>query len=136
MGFIRGKKVTAIKKAPLQDPAEYRIMDYYVSLRRSEAQLIKVVIAKNGENGISNSFNGTIDEETLKTSAKEKCNTINIALVGNPNSGKTTLFNYASNSHERVGNYAGVTVDVKEASIKKFNYTFKIADLPGTYSIT
>ena len=72
MGFIRGKKVTAIKKAPLQDPAEYRIMDYYVSLRRSEAQLIKVVIAKNGENGISNSFNGTIDEETLKTSAKEK----------------------------------------------------------------
>ncbi len=136
MGFVRGKKVTAIKKAPLQDPAEYRIMDYYVSLRRSEAQLIKVVIAKNIGNTITNNFNGIIDEETLKTSAKEKCHTINIALVGNPNSGKTTLFNYASNSHERVGNYAGVTVDAKEARIKKFNYTFKIADLPGTYSIT
>lgn len=136
MGFIRGKKVTAIKKAPLQDPAEYRIMDYYVSLRRSEAKLIKVIVAKCEDNKFCNNFTGIIDEEKLKTSAKEKCNTINIALVGNPNSGKTTLFNYASNSHERVGNYAGVTVDTKEASIKKFNYTFKIADLPGTYSIT
>ncbi|HPX58834.1 MAG TPA: ferrous iron transport protein B [Bacteroidales bacterium] len=136
MGFIKGKKVTAIKKAPLQDPAEYRIMDYYVSLRRSEAKLIKVIVAKCEDNKFCNNFTGIIDEEKLKTSAKEKCNTINIALVGNPNSGKTTLFNYASNSHERVGNYAGVTVDTKEASIKKFNYTFKIADLPGTYSIT
>lgn len=136
MGFVRGKKVTAIKKAPLQDPAEYRIMDYHVSLRRSEAQLIKVVVSGNIDNGINYSYNGTIDEKTLKTSAKEKCNTINIALVGNPNSGKTTLFNHASNSHERVGNYAGVTVDSKEASIKKHNYTFKIVDLPGTYSIT
>ncbi len=136
MGFVRGKKVTAIKKAPLQDPAEYRIMDYHVSLRRSEAQLIKVVVSGVIDNGINYSYNGTIDEKTLKTSAKEKCNTINIALVGNPNSGKTTLFNHASNSHERVGNYAGVTVDSKEASIKKHNYTFKIVDLPGTYSIT
>ncbi|NLJ83054.1 MAG: ferrous iron transport protein B [Bacteroidales bacterium] len=136
MGFVRGKKVTAIKKAPLQDPAEYRIMDYHVSLRRSEAQLIKVVVSGAIDNDINYSYNGTIDEKTLKTSAKEKCNTINIALVGNPNSGKTTLFNHASNSHERVGNYAGVTVDSKEASIKKHNYTFKIVDLPGTYSIT
>lgn len=136
MGFIKGKKVTAIKKAPLQDPAEYRIMDYYVSLRRSEAQLIKVVTSENIKNEINPTYNGTIDEETLKISAKEKSKIINIALVGNPNSGKTTLFNYASNSHERVGNYAGVTVDSKEAKIKKHNYTFKIADLPGTYSIT
>lgn len=136
MGFVRGKKVTAIKKAPLQDPAEYRIMDYYVSLRKSEAQLIKVVVSESLDDEINNNYNGTIDEKTLKTSVKEKSNTINIALVGNPNSGKTTLYNYASNSHERVGNYAGVTVDSKEASIKKYNYTFKIVDLPGTYSIT
>lgn len=136
MGFVKGKKVKAIKKAPLQDPSEYHLMDYNVSLRRSEAKLIEVVTLMSAENDKNSNYNGTIDEETLKISAKEKSNTINIALVGNPNSGKTTLFNFASNSHERVGNYAGVTIDAKEATMKKYGYIFKIADLPGTYSIT
>ncbi len=57
-------------------------------------------------------------------------------MVGNPNCGKTTLFNYASGSHERVGNYGGVTVDAKEGIIKRNGYSLKVVDLPGTYSIT
>lgn len=135
MGFVKGKTVEVIKHAPLQDPIEYKIMGYEISLRRSEAALIEV-IAPELSPQMNLVFSGTIDEETLKVSALEKGKTIHIALVGNPNCGKTTLFNHASGSHERVGNYGGVTVDAKEASFKKDGYTFKIVDLPGTYSIT
>ncbi|MDR2847701.1 MAG: ferrous iron transport protein B [Bacteroidales bacterium] len=136
MGFVKGKKVTVIKSAPFQDPVEYEIMGYKVSLRHSEADLVEVVPVTQAEILSEAPFAGMIDEETLKVSAIEKGKIINVALVGNPNSGKTTLFNYASGSHERVGNYSGVTVDAKEATMKKNGYTFKIVDLPGTYSIT
>jgi len=136
MGFVKGEKVIVIKNAPLQDPVEYEIMGYKVSLRRSEAELVEVVSVEDATSLSEIKFQGTIDDETLKVSALEKGKVINVALVGNPNCGKTTLFNYASGSHERVGNYSGVTVDAKEAVLKKNGYTFKIVDLPGTYSIT
>jgi len=136
MGFVKGKKVRVIKNAPLQDPVEYEIMGYNVSLRRSEAELVEVVSLEDAAGLSEVKFEGTIDEESLKVSVLEKGKIINVALVGNPNCGKTTLFNYASGSHERVGNYSGVTVDAKEAIMKKDGYTFKIVDLPGTYSIT
>ena len=136
MGFVKGEKVVVIKNAPLQDPVEYEIMGYKVSLRRSEAELVEVVSVEEAANLSGIKFEGTIDEDTLKVSALEKGKVINVALVGNPNCGKTTLFNNASGSHERVGNYSGVTVDAKEAVLKKAGYTFKIVDLPGTYSIT
>ena len=136
MGFVKGKKVKVVKNAPLMDPVEYEILGYNVSLRRSEAQLIEVVSAADYKKGDDPTFNGVIDEEKLKRSALEKGKKINVALVGNPNCGKTTLFNYASGSHERVGNYSGVTVDAKEAKVKKQDYTFRLVDLPGTYSIT
>ena len=136
MGFVVGKKVTVIRKAPLRDPIEYNIMGYNVSLRRHEAQLIEVVTNKELENLSIKEFNGVIDEYTLKTSNIPKRKEINIALIGNPNSGKTTLFNYASGSHERVGNYTGVTVDAKKAHFNHNGYLFNIIDLPGTYSIT
>jgi ferrous iron transport protein B len=136
MGFVKGKKVRVIKNAPLQDPVEYEIMGYNVSLRRSEAELVEVISIEDAAGLSEIKFEGTIDEETLKVSALEKGKVINVALVGNPNCGKTTLFNNASGSHERVGNYSGVTVDAKEATMKKNGYTFKIVDLPGTYSIT
>ncbi len=135
MGFVKGKKVKVIKNAPLQDPVEYEIMGYNVSLRKSEAKLIEVVSAEFADIA-EVKFEGCIDEHTLKTYAGEKGRKINVVLVGNPNSGKTTLYNYASGSHERVGNYSGVTVDAREATFKKLNYTFKVIDLPGTYSIT
>jgi ferrous iron transport protein B len=136
MGFVKGKKVKVIKNAPLQDPVEYEIMGYNVSLRRSEARLVEVISIEDAASLSQIKFEGTIDEETLKVSALEKGKIINVALVGNPNCGKTTLFNYASGSHERVGNYSGVTVDAKEADLKKDGYLFKIVDLPGTYSLT
>jgi ferrous iron transport protein B len=136
MGFVKGKKVRVIKNAPLQDPVEYEIMGYNVSLRRSEAELVEVVSIEEAATLSEIKFEGTIDEDTLKVSALEKGKIINVALVGNPNCGKTTLFNFASGSHERVGNYSGVTVDAKEAIMKKDGYIFKIVDLPGTYSIT
>ena len=136
MGFVKGEKVRVIKNAPLQDPVEYEIMGYYVSLRRSEAELVEVISIEEAVSLAEIKFEGTIDEEILKVSALKKGKVINVALVGNPNCGKTTLFNHASGSHERVGNYSGVTVDAKEAILKKEGYTFKIVDLPGTYSIT
>ena len=136
MGFVKGKKVRVVKNAPFQDPVEYEIMGYYVSLRRSEAELVEVVSVEEAQNLSRIDFNGVIDEETLKITAIKKGKVINVALVGNPNCGKTTLFNHASGSHERVGNYSGVTVDAKEASLKRNDYLFNIVDLPGTYSIT
>ena len=133
MGFVVGKKVEVIKKAPLRDPIEYKIMGYHISLRNSEAQLIEV----DRDNKLKEiqSSNGVLISEDENGSWFEKTRQIQVALVGNPNSGKTTLFNFASGSKEKVGNYAGVTVDSKEASYKQSNYTFSIVDLPGTYSI-
>jgi len=134
MGFVAGKKVTVIKRAPLQDPVEYEIMGYRISLRNSEAEMIEIVSSTEQFENKSQNY-GTIDEG-LKTSAIKKGKEINIALVGNPNCGKTTIFNYASGSHEHVGNYSGVTIDAKEATLKYGEYTINITDLPGTYSIT
>ncbi len=133
MGFVVGKQVTVVKKAPMKDPIEYRIMGYEVTLRNSEAQLIEVAIGIE-EDAVNNS-NGVMEGEYENGSWLEKRKNIHVALVGNPNSGKTTLFNYASGSKEKVGNYAGVTVDAKEAKYKQNGYSFTIIDLPGTYSI-
>jgi len=135
MGFVKGKLVTVIKNAPLQDPVEYEILGYNISLRKSEAALIEVV-SEHNFSLVPEDYNGTLIEDRLKTTFGEKSKTINIALVGNPNCGKTTLFNYASGSSERVGNYGGVTIDSKEARMKHNGYNINFVDLPGTYSIT
>lgn len=133
MGFVIGKKVEVIKKAPLRDPVEYKIMGYHISLRNSEAQLIEIGIG-NKIKEIQPS-NGILISHDEIDPWIENSRQIQVALVGNPNSGKTTLFNFASGSKEKVGNYAGVTVDSKEATYKQSGYTFSIVDLPGTYSI-
>jgi ferrous iron transport protein B len=133
MGFVVGKKVSVIKKAPLRDPIEYMIMGYHISLRNSEAQLIEV--DRGTVSKVKSSNQGVLFSDDENTGWLEKSKHIQIALVGNPNSGKTTLFNYASGSKEKVGNYAGVTVDSKEARYKQSGYTFSIVDLPGTYSL-
>jgi ferrous iron transport protein B len=133
MGFVVGKKVSVIKKAPLRDPIEYKIMGYHISLRNSEAQLIEV--ERGSKSKEFHSSNGVLVSEDENSSWLEKTRHIQVALVGNPNSGKTTLFNFASGSKEKVGNYAGVTVDSKEARYKQSGYGFSIVDLPGTYSL-
>ncbi|HEX2922084.1 MAG TPA: ferrous iron transport protein B [Bacteroidales bacterium] len=132
MGFVTGRKITVVRKAPLRDPVEYRIMDYHVSLRNSEAMLIEVAVGVQAE---YRSFNRTIEVDVENTELIKKTRNIQVALVGNPNSGKTTLFNYASHSKEKVGNYAGVTVDSKEAEYVQSGYNFSVVDLPGTYSL-
>jgi len=136
MGFVKGKSVQVIKNAPLQDPIEYQLMGFRISLRRNEAKLIEVVPVEGYDPSSNLQYGGTISDEDLQESIKEKTRTINIALVGNPNSGKTTLFNYATGKHERVGNYGGVTVDTKEAHLKHNGYKINVTDLPGTYSIS
>lgn len=148
MGFIRGKIVTVMLNAPLQDPVKYRIMGYEVSLRHSEAEMIEIVSTdeakkieeeerqKLGLTSVSENVSNSDGDVLLHKAALEKSHTINVALVGNPNCGKTSLFNFVSGAHERVGNYSGVTVDAKEGHAEYKGYIFNIVDLPGTYSLS
>ncbi len=135
MGFVKGQKISIVKDAPLKDPIQYKLMDYEVSLRKSEANLIEIV-TKNEAVNEDASYAGTITEDLLKVSASEKGKTVNIALVGNPNCGKTTLFNSSSNSRAKVGNYGGVTIDTHESNFDLDGYSLNLTDLPGTYSLT
>ncbi len=136
MGFVAGKEVSVLKNAPFKDPVEYRLMGYNVSLRRVEAGLIEVVTPEEALQLHPHVYDGTIDLDELKTSAKEKGRMISVALVGNPNCGKTTLFNRLTNSKEHVGNYSGVTVGATKATLERDGYHFDMTDLPGTYSLT
>ena len=141
MGFIRGKTVEVILNAPLKDPIKYRLLGYEISLRRQEADMIEVVSEQEART-MQNPYHGSITEDVpvpeseLVALAKGKRRTINVALVGNPNCGKTSLFNIASGAHEHVGNYSGVTVDAKEGFFDFQGYHFRIVDLPGTYSLS
>jgi len=137
MGFVRGKVVESLQNAPLLDPVKYRIMGYEVSLRKTEAANIEVISTQEARNTSEPElFKGKLEEEDLRRIALIKRKHIHIALVGNPNCGKTSLFNLASGSHEHVGNYSGVTVDAKEGFFNYMGYSFKIVDLPGTYSLS
>lgn len=141
MGFIKGNTVEVILNAPLKDPIKYRILGYEISLRRQEAAMIEIISEEEAKEQIKKEYNKGITEdipfdEELKDLARNKRRTINVALVGNPNCGKTSLFNIASGSHEHVGNYSGVTVDAKEGFFEFQGYKFCIVDLPGTYSLS
>ena len=134
MGFVRGEKVKVVRNAPLRDPIEYEIMGGHVSLRRVEAQRVEVVPVTE-EVANSYRFYGTITEETERILGKAGKH-IRVALVGNPNCGKTSFFNHVTGMREKVGNYSGVTVDAKVGYYRYQDYTLEIADLPGTYSLT
>ena len=152
MGFIKGKTVEVLLNAPLHDPVKYKIMGYEVSLRHSEADQIEVLpdtvdpaqvedveYEESEQSAGSTSYDSTDKEltpEKLSDAVRQKSRTINVALVGNPNCGKTSLFNFASGAHERVGNYSGVTVDAKVGHASFDGYEFNLVDLPGTYSLS
>ncbi|MFA6862865.1 MAG: ferrous iron transport protein B [Dysgonamonadaceae bacterium] len=146
MGFVRGQEIKSILNAPLKDPIKYNIMEYEVSLRRSEAVMIEISMVKQDippherpipENDRVEDIAERQKRATASPSDQQKdSKTISVALVGNPNSGKTSIFNIASSSHEHVGNYGGVTVDSKEGKLKHNGYNFKMVDLPGTYSLS
>lgn len=136
MGFVTGKEVYVVQRAPLMDPVEYNVMGYNVSLRNSDAALVEIASENEATSGGGLQSNGSMEGDLLKINPEPRSKRIHIAFVGNPNSGKTTIFNYASGAKERVGNYSGVTIDAKEAKIRFGEYTFIITDLPGTYSIS
>ena len=151
MGFIKGKEVQVLLNAPLQDPVKYKIMGYEVSLRHSEAELIEVMSKEEAKRQAAlqqeepqtavvvdsqADDEQPITDKQLQEAAEQRHHIINVALVGNPNCGKTSLFNFASGAHERVGNYSGVTVDAKEGQANFEGYQFNLVDLPGTYSLS
>lgn len=143
MGFIKGKTVEVVLNAPLKDPIKYKIMGYEVSLRRQEADMIEIVSEEEARRTAATdtyhepiSQGIPVSDEVMKNIAQGKRRTINVALVGNPNCGKTSLFNVASGGHEHVGNYSGVTVDAKEGFFDFQGYHFRLVDLPGTYSLS
>lgn len=149
MGFIKGKIVEVLLNAPLQDPVKYKVMGYEVSLRHDEAEMIEIISTDEAlDFGKQESLHPTspvssddtcdfiLTDKQLRDAAMKKRRTINVALVGNPNCGKTSLFNFASGAHERVGNYSGVTVDAKEGRATFEGYEFNLVDLPGTYSLS
>lgn len=141
MGFVKGKTVEVLLNAPLRDPIKYQIMGYEISLRHQEAEMIEVISEEEAKL-MQNPYHGSLTEdeqlteEQLAEVAKGKRRIINVALVGNPNCGKTSLFNIASGAHEHVGNYSGVTVDAKAGFFSFQGYHFRITDLPGTYSLS
>ena len=141
MGFIKGKTVEVLLNAPLRDPVKYKIMGYEISLRHQEADMVEVISEEEAKL-MQNPYHGSLREDIKLTDdklleiAKGKRRTINVALVGNPNCGKTSLFNIASGAHEHVGNYSGVTVDAKEGFFDFQGYHFRVVDLPGTYSLS
>ena len=134
LGFVKGETITVLKNAPLLDPIEYEIMGSHVSLRRSEAHNIEV-LSMDAEAHPDNLYHGVL-EEHVHHEADELSHDITVALVGNPNCGKTSFFNFATGLHEKVGNYSGVTVDSKEGIFHHGPYTIHLIDLPGTYSLT
>lgn len=152
MGFVRGRRITAHLAAPLRDPVKYRLMNYEVSLRRTEASLIEIMPISSSTGTIDGTVAGmdaavteqgslTVEDEGVlddhhRGEYAGRRHTINVALIGNPNCGKTSLFNIASGAREHVGNYSGVTVDSKSGTFRHGGYTFNIVDLPGTYSLS
>lgn len=151
MGFIRGQRVDVLLNAPLHDPVKYKLMGYEVSLRHDEAALIEVEKTQESTGDITVTNDDKVETQPSKVQECEDAScvkggrkttplhsgeTISVALIGNPNCGKTSLFNYASGAHARVGNYSGVTVDSTEASAEYFGYKFRLTDLPGTYSLS
>lgn len=156
MGFVKGRRITAILAAPLRDPVKYRLMNYEVSLRRSEASMIEVIPLDKVAEGESLKNQGeprtlvhsefdpaealSVEDDEINPDKRQAfeglSHTINVALIGNPNCGKTSLFNFASGAKEHVGNYSGVTVDSKSGTFEQGGYTFNIVDLPGTYSLS
>lgn len=137
MGFIKGKTVEVILNAPLKDPVKYKIMDYDVSLRRSEAEEIEVnEVVDMPDTESLRGWRKELSEAVPAENGHLQGRDIRVALVGNPNCGKTSIFNVAARAHERVGNYSGVTVDAKEGIFHLDGYTFHLYDLPGTYSLS
>lgn len=137
MGFVRGAKISVVQNAPLKDPIEYNILGYNISLRRSEAQMVVIITEEEAKERIrQQNAKAEVDVEAVNQMIDSRKRHINIALVGNPNCGKTSLFNLIAGAHEHTGNYSGVTVGAKSGRRQYKGYEFHITDLPGTYALS
>ncbi|NQU64578.1 MAG: ferrous iron transport protein B, partial [SAR324 cluster bacterium] len=119
MGLVKQTEITVIGRAPLKDPVALRLKDFTLTLRNKEADHIRVRVEREDEM-----------EEIVKEA--DLC----IALAGNPNAGKTTIFNALTGAKQRVGNYPGVTVAKREGLMNVDGLKVTVADLPGIYSLT
>ena len=146
MGLTPHVKVTLIKTAPLGDPLEFKVRGYVLTLRKSEAEKILITDIKkaapakkqenlrNFKNNVSHSQKGEGSYYQTKKQINPK-KRLHLALIGNQNSGKTTLFNRLTGAHQRVGNFPGVTVSRTDGKIKQ-HPDITITDLPGIYSLS
>ncbi|MBQ3389835.1 MAG: ferrous iron transport protein B [Firmicutes bacterium] len=145
MGVIPGAEVTAVKLAPMGDPMELRIHGYELTLRLADAEKIQVEPVENPEEQAAEPLSGRSVHPGLGEGGKyhrkgdgdplPEGTLLTFGLVGNQNSGKTTLFNQLTGSNQHVGNFPGVTVDRKDGPIKGHPNT-RITDLPGIYSMS
>ena len=145
MGVIPGAELSVVKLAPMGDPMEIEIHGYRLTLRLSEAEQIDIekiseVEAWNDEKEIKKvkhpGFGETgIFHEKEGENPLPEGTMLTFALVGNQNSGKTTLFNQLTGSKQHVGNFPGVTVDRKDGEIRGYKNTC-VTDLPGIYSMS
>ena len=136
MGFVSGQPVKMIRSGPLNGPLEFRIMSGTVTLRRNEAGQIDIFRPGSTDMPGGPVFDPIYTESLNSGEGVTVLKKIKVAFVGNPNSGKTTLYNRLSRSNERVGNYSGVTVGSKEVMVDYKGYEFSFVDLPGTYSLS
>ena len=155
MGLTPGTVVTVRKIAPLGDPIEVTLRGYELSLRRDDAEQIEIGEQPRRVRRVS--YAGTprreLDDETLRRMRMDHEHELNehprdedltahdtramrLALVGNPNCGKTTLFNALTGSNQYVGNWPGVTVEKKEGVAHLGDREMTIVDLPGIYSLS
>ncbi len=146
MGLIPGTEVKVMKYAPMGDPMEVRLHGYELTLRLAEADQIEIEEIRSGEAeydrekknrrhdhpglGEEGKYHPKGSGDPLPDDAK-----LTFALVGNQNSGKTTLFNQLTGSRQHVGNFPGVTVDRKDGVIRGYSNTM-LTDLPGIYSMS
>ena len=151
MGLIPGTRVTYVKAAPMGDPIEYRIWDYELTLRLSEAEQIQITnvqtladegekqqnTAKKKSSGSKHPGLGEMGIYHVKQRGEKigKDELLTFGLAGNQNCGKTTLFNQLTGSNQHVGNFPGVTVDRKDGPIRNQDHTL-VTDLPGIYSMS
>ena len=151
MGVIPGVEVAVVKLAPMGDPMEIRLHGYELTLRLNEAEKISIERLPDPDPAEAASPEETrtrkkrIHHPGLGEEGKFHIKgdgdpllegtTLTFALVGNQNSGKTTLFNQLTGSNQHVGNFPGVTVDRKDGVIRRHDNTL-ITDLPGIYSMS
>ena len=144
MGLTPGVEVTLMKRAPMGDPIEIRLRGYELTLRRADAAHIALTDVHDmhdlpqGRERLEASDHPAIGEKYAPRAAGTAIpegRPLKLALAGNQNCGKTTLFNALTGSNQHVGNFPGVTVDRKDGQIKGHPET-TVTDLPGIYSLS